>query len=179
MHALLQSLHRDHVNFARLLRLAAAELAACEQGGDPDYRLLEDAISYIEQYADRLHHPREDVIYELLRERYPAHAALVERLHEEHRGLREATLDAQARVGDALNDAFVDRGSVHGPIAAFIERQFAHLAREEAEVFPLLAATFSSADWSEVGQRLPPGEDPLFGERVRAQYRALYERLVA
>ena len=55
--------HTEHAYFAQLLRLLRREIDVIHAGEDPNYELMVDILSYLHEYADRVHHPREDVAF--------------------------------------------------------------------------------------------------------------------
>ncbi len=61
---LLERLHRDHINLARLLDLLERELNEFYAGRESDFDLKVEMLEYIECYAELIHHPTEDRIFE-------------------------------------------------------------------------------------------------------------------
>ena len=53
------------------------------------------------------------------------------------------------------------------------------MSAEEREIFPLIDTVFEPADWQAVTAQIQRGDDPLFGERTKDRYRALYTSLNA
>ena len=51
MHSLLDQLHQDHVNCARLLDVLNGQWASLANDGDADYRLVLDVLDYIEEFT--------------------------------------------------------------------------------------------------------------------------------
>lgn len=178
MHEILQALHTDHVNLSRLLTLVQRELdRPAEQGGDTDYATILDVLDYIENYADAVHHPREDQIYGRLAQRHPDRAGLVNELRAEHRQLSEATLHAMRLLSNVLKDVVQEKGTVDASVADFVNAQLRHMGTEEREIFPLIDATFDAADWQHVAAHARQVDDPLFGARIRDRYRSLHASL--
>ena len=55
----------------------AAEIAAFEEGGQPDFEIMDGILHYCRSYPDRHHHPCEDLVYEVLQRRNAPAAAAV------------------------------------------------------------------------------------------------------
>ena len=178
MHKILQSLHVDHVNLMQLLTLVRRELHATEDR-DADYNLIMDVLDYIQNYADAVHHVRENQIYTRLLEAYPDRAPLVERLFSEHKRLQESTIEAITALSNALNDVILDKSSLEGSVENYLIAQQDHMSVEEREMFPLVDSVFAADDWQHVATRIDAGEDPLFGAQIKDRYRALYDSLKA
>ena len=76
--------HDEHANFAKLLNLLEAQLNLFHRGISPNYALMLDIMCYMTHYPDLLHHPREDCAFEIVKERTPKLASLVDELMAEH-----------------------------------------------------------------------------------------------
>ena len=55
----------EHRHFARLLDLLEQQVVAFHADDGPNYELMLDVISYLQDYADQYHHPREDEAFAL------------------------------------------------------------------------------------------------------------------
>jgi len=53
----------EHEYFARLLRLLQKQVDVFHAGGVPNYALMQDIVSYLREYSDQFHHPREYVAF--------------------------------------------------------------------------------------------------------------------
>ena len=77
--------HDEHARFSRLIDFLDTQMMAFHEGGHPNYELMRDVVYYLQHYADRYHHPREDVAFALMLEREPALSPVIKRLMHEHR----------------------------------------------------------------------------------------------
>jgi len=168
----LNRLHNEHADFARLLNLLDRQLALFADGS-ADYDMIGAILQYCMEYPDAVHHPKEDMIYGTLRSRDPALAAEIGDLEEDHRDLAEATRELSALIGRALAEEPVERGQVHDLTRDFIHRYRQHIAREELHVFPAARQILSDKDWAEIDGRLEGKGDPLFGKVVSDYFQAL------
>ncbi|CAL1241251.1 hemerythrin domain-containing protein [Candidatus Methylocalor cossyra] len=174
MHRLLQDLHRDHGNLERVLCLLERQLHLIRAGEHADLFMLCEVVDYVQNYPDRIHHPREDLVYAVFRERNPGHGALVERLLEEHRTLLASTAELKASLDQWQSDSPLPRELVVARISNYLRLQREHLQREEREIYGLLAEGLEDADWERIEASMPPGTDPLFGDPSRRRYETLY-----
>ena len=171
--------HREHARFAQLLDFLDDRMAVFQAGGEPDYRLLRDAVRYLTQYADRAHHPREDAAFFLLLERDPGMMAPVHELLQEHRVIAFIGDRLLRMLEDAAGDVAVERGLLEAVAATFLVYYRHHLAREEAEILPRVARLLTAEDWLEVAAAVPRAADPLFGDEVEACFRDLRRQIEA
>ena len=171
--------HREHAQFAQLLDFLDDRMAAFQAGGEPDYGLLRDAVSYLTQYADRRHHPREDAAFFRLLEHDPGMTAPVHELLQEHRVIAFIGDRLLRMLEDAAGDAVVERGLLEAVAATFLVYYRHHLSREEAEILPRVARLLTAEDWAHVAAAVPAASDPLFGDEVEARFRDLRRQIEA
>lgn len=169
--------HDEHVRFSRLLGLLGAQLAAFHAGDDPDYDLMRDIIFYLRHFADRFHHPREDVAFARLVEREPSMRVMVNRLLQEHRVIALAGEELLRKLDDIAADVVTERAEVEAAAATYLVYYRHHLATEEAEIVPRAAELLAPDDWSAVAAAVPAGSDPLFGNDVEARYEELSRQI--
>jgi hemerythrin-like domain-containing protein len=169
----LNRLHKEHADLARLLDILDRQLALFTAGKPADYDTIGAILQYCMEYPDAVHHPKEDLVYGRLRGRDPALAAEVGDLEEDHRGLAEMTRTLADLIERALAEEPVDRDQVRSLTGDFIRRYRHHIAREELHVFPAAKRILSEDDWIEIDGQLGDREDPLFGEVVADYFQSL------
>jgi len=151
----------------------------------PDFALLAAMLRYIEDFPERLHHPKEDEwLFARLRLRHPPAAALLDALQGEHaegarrirelcralRRWREAQGDLARAAG--AREAFARLADAY---AAF---HWEHMRREELEAMPLCEAHFGELDWAEVDAAFALHDDPLSGASQATAFDELFRRIV-
>lgn len=173
MPEVLARLHKEHADFARLLDLLDRQQALFADGV-ADYDMIGAILQYVMEYPDAVHHPKEDLIYNVLRSRDPGLAAEVGNLEEDHRELAELTRSLAELIDRAVAEVPVDRATVRDLTREFIRRYRHHISREELHVFPTALQVLSDRDWAEIDAGLVGDMgDPLFGEVVTDHFRAL------
>lgn len=165
--------HREHARFARFLNLLDGQLAEFHDEGSPNYDLMRDIVHYLHDYADRYHHPREDLAFASLVQREQALKPVVDRLLQEHRVIGLTGANLLDLLDAVTSDAMVSRQAIEAAAATFLTYYRRHLETEEREVLPRAAAVLQPADWKRVEDALPAGPDPLFDEQIRQRYRHL------
>ena len=149
----------------------------------PDHKLLEAMVHYLDAYPEKRHHPKEDAfLFGPLRARTHDADAALDRLEAEHAqaDARIAVLDAAVKAYaqdpanfDAFKTAFED-------YAAFYRT---HMMTEEREVLPLIRKHFTAEDWDKANAGFI-ADDPLSGTRATARageedFAHIFSRLVA
>lgn len=162
--------HEEHANFAKLLNLLEGQLNLFHRGLSPNYALMLDIMCYMTHYPDLLHHPREDRAFEIVKQRIPAHAALVDELMAEH----DVAVRSSARLVDDLenivNGAILPREAVEQPGRDYIAHFRHHMAREEADLFPVVADVLTEGDWAVIDSQVKAAPDPVFNVNAIRQY---------
>lgn len=176
MHKIMTDLHQDHVNLAKLLKLLEQQAGLLATGGDADLLLMTDIADYIRRYSDKIHHPKEDTIYQIFSARSDEAEAVIASLLLEHQDLPTITQAFQGLLDNVINDsAILSRQELQEKITAFIDAQKAHLDIEEAELFPLINRILQDEDWAEVEQVVEEHSDPLFGHQLMERYRNVHQ----
>ncbi len=178
MRKLLKDLKEEHRNIERLLTVLERELALFDRGGHPDYDVIQGITEYFSGFPDRCHHPKEDLIFEMLRARDPAAAVEVGDLPAEHAEIAARVRRFREAVANVLAEAEVPRRNIDQVIRGFIENERRHMAMENERFFPLAARILTEADWADIEARASDATDPLFGPRVADGFETLREDIL-
>ncbi len=168
--------HTEHEYFRRLLTLLHKQLDAFHGGENPNYELMLDIVSYLREYSDRVHHPREDVAFDRLAQRAPELALPLARLKQEHRVIARAGEVLVGHLEAILSDAVVPRAEVEMAVATYLVYYGNHIAKEEEDVLARAASLLGAEDWAAV-KDAAHGRDPLFGEPPEERFRSLRRRI--
>lgn len=178
----LDEVHQDHRNMALMLELLRSDVEALREGADDtvDLERLTDIVDYFAHYPDRIHHPREETMFEVFRKHHKPSPELADALrlvHAEHASISELTQTTAELLNAATHDTLVSRAELVEHLDDFIEKQLAHLDLEEGLIFPELGEKMTAQQWHEVRHLGPQGRDPVFGGQCEEAYETLYRRL--
>ena len=144
-----------------------------------DFKLLHAMLYYLENFPEKLHHPKEDAfLHRYMRLRSPDAAAILEVVEEEHRqshAQSEAMLAALANYeknGEVARDAFLDA------VSHYAEFQWRHIDREEDEVLPMAVAILTADDWSAIDEAFSAHQDPFTSYEHIKEFRHLFREIV-
>ena len=177
MKNVIDQLHADHINIAKVIDVLKQQYEEMSGGGSPDFTLMLDILDYIHSYPDYIHHPKENVVFKVYLERHDELQDTIAHLLKEHQEMGEKTRDLYDDIDGILNDSMVDKQVLENKIAGFIKQQMQHMDTEEGKVFPTLRETLTKNDFELIESELPSKEDPLFGEVVQKRFEALYEHI--
>ena len=165
--------HAEHVYFGKLLHLLQREMDVFHRGERPNYELMLDVITYLREFGDLFHHPREDVAFERLAARCPELALTLARLRQEHGVIARAGETLHELLAEVLDGALVKRAEIEMAAAMYLVYYGNHIAKEEEDVVGRAAQLLSAEDWEAVRAGVPTRRDPLFGDAPEERYRAL------
>ena len=169
--------HAEHGYFRRLLALLHKQIDVFRPGEHPNYELMLDIVSYLRDFTDQVHHPREDVAFMHLARYRPDLALVLERLNQEHRVI--------AKAGDSLRDvlqaviggAIVPRAEVEAAAATYLVYYGNHIAKEEEDTLSRAAQALTPKDWEDVRSAVPGVNDPLVYGSMEERYRELRRQI--
>ena len=145
----------------------------------PDFRLLNAMLYYLENFPERLHHPKEnEFLHRFLRLRSPESEALLAVVEDEHRhshAQSEAMIAALRRYeseGVAARDAFLDA------VKQYAEFQWHHIEREEDQILPLALKVLKPEDWTEIDAAFSAHHDPFTSDERIKEFRHLFREIV-
>jgi len=169
--------HTEHVYFNRLLELLHEQLDVFHTGERPNYELMFDIVSYLREFSDRFHHPREDVAFARLAKHCPDLELQLSRLGQEHRVIAHAGEKLLALLDAIVGGAIIQRAEVEVAAATYLVYYGNHIAKEEEDVLTRAAQALLPEDWEAVRAAVPGVQDPLFGDNPDGRYRELRRQI--
>lgn len=166
MNKMIRDLRTDHHNILRVLRLMKRSLSNFDGKLDSEkFERVRECIKYLCEYPDRVHHPREDMMFEMLLNREPKVEDQVGNLHQEHidlfirsRQLLDSLESAESGKSDTID-------ALHQQAHEYSNMQISHMRHEELAVFPLIEHKLTLNDWKAIIAQAPSDKDPVFSEK--------------
>jgi len=169
--------HDEHAYFQRLLALLQQQVDVFHGGERPNYELMMDIVTYLREYSDRVHHPREDLAFTKLAQKLPELALPLERLRQEHRIIANAGEALKELLAEVLEDAVIPRAEVEMAAATYLVYYGNHIAKEEEDVLTSAARALGPEDWAAIRSAVPTVKDPLFGDAPEERFRELRRQI--
>ena len=149
----------------------------------PDHKLLEAMVHYLDAYPEKRHHPKENAfLFGPLRARTHDADAVLDKLDAEHADAeaRIAVLEAAVKAYAQDPKGFEAFKTAFEDYAAFYRT---HMMTEEREVLPLIRKHFTAEDWEKANAGFI-ADDPLGGTRATARageedFAQIFSKLVA
>ncbi len=178
MKPIIDKLHNDHINFIKLLEFLENQLLQLKEYKPIDLDSMLDAIRYMKEYPDLVHHPLENVIFNYFLEHHDEVQSELKTLLHEHDELPGLTDKLLEMLQCALAGEPQKREELYQYLKEYITVQKEHMNSEESLVYPTISSVLKKNDWRNINSELALVEDPLFGDRVKKSYQELLQNII-
>ena len=171
-------LKSEHRSISAVLH-GLKELARMAQDATvrPRFQVLRSMLRYIDEYPERLHHPKEDEhLFARVAARAPQARKLIDELRKEH----EQGAGLIRELERAL--LFFEEGWPAGgrefqqAVDAFADFHWQHMRKEELELLPIAERVLTAADWRAIERAFATNLDPI-AELQERDYERLFSRI--
>ena len=177
----LRIIHEEHATLAAMLRSTRA-LVDHGPGENPEnfFQVLQAMLFYIDEFPERVHHPKESaLLFPPVARLAPHTHAVLERLEDDHQRGEAAVRELQHQLtawellGESRRHAFEFGVRKH------IEFCLEHMRLEETVILPEARKVLSPDDWSELDAAFVTNCNPLTGKYPRDPgFDRLFSRIV-
>lgn len=178
--AALRIIRDEHAAVAAVLRSLSA-MVERGPGDEPErfFDVLRAMLFYIDEFPERLHHPKEsDLLFPKLARSAPQLMPVIRRLEDDH-------LKGEARVRE-LQHLLIAWELLGEPRRVYFEQAaeeymrfyLEHMRTEETELLPVAQRVLGEADWAELDAAFQQHRDPLAGGERDPRYDRLFTRIV-
>jgi hemerythrin-like domain-containing protein len=176
---IVEELQAEHRSMALLLDVLDRHVARFEASGEPDYDLMQQILGYFQDFPNRFHHPKEDLLAALLLERAPARAEPLRGLAGRHEELAALTRRFANLLQRVLDEAELPRAELVRAAREFIASQRHHMDAEDREFLPLARDTLRLGDLAALESQLFARQDPLKDFGGEERYAKLRDALLS
>lgn len=176
---ILEDLRRDHRNMTLLLDLLERECEHIRDGSSTDYELIHDVLQYMTTFADAVHHPKEDLIYEELKSIRPELQGGFERISLDHRCIAEQGQKLREKFALVDSEGTCSRNALVDETMRYVNLLRSHMQWEEIDLFERCRAMACTGHQFVKCDHSSGADDPLFGSRVQSKYARLFKRIAA
>jgi len=177
----LQIIRDEHASLAAMLQ--SMRMLVDKGPGDgrkPFFDVLRAMLFYIDEYPERLHHPKEsNLLFPKVVKASPKVLGAIDRLERDHMYSEKAARDLQhlllswELLGTARRAAFDEA------FKKYVDFYLDHMRLEEEVILPEAEASLSAQDWAEVDAAFAQNADPLTGKYPpTAEYEKLFSLIV-
>ena len=172
---ILREEHRSLRSVLAILERVLADVAL--HGVEPDFALICSALYYIDDFAERVHHPKEDAhLFAALRRRTNRLDGVLDRLQSDH--VRTPSLMARATRELVHFQGGAQDGleRLRSTIAAYATLLHGHM-RVEEQLMKDARAVLTEEDWDAIARAFTSQQDPL-ADSAREEFRRLRARIL-
>jgi len=173
-------LKSEHRSISAVLH-ALKELArmAHDATARPRFQVLRSMLRYIDEYPEKLHHPKEDEhLFARVAARAPEARALVEDLKAEHVEGERLIRELERALLFMEEGWPVGAREFQQAVEAYAEFHWKHMRKEEQELLPLAEEHLTADDWRKIDAAFDVNRDPIAGMHER-DLQALFTRIVS
>jgi len=184
-HTSLTIICREHRALSAMLRSITLLLGQHRRRGTlPDFDALQAMLFYVDEFPEKLHHPKESrLLFPKLRGRNAQTDAVLDRLDRDHahgeqaiRELEHALLGFRMMSGTDQCEARRDKFETL--MKQYADFYLDHMHVEEAEILPLAETVLSADEWAELDAAFLMNRDPLAGYEADEAYGPLFKKIV-
>jgi hemerythrin-like domain-containing protein len=180
-HESIRIIRDEHAALAAMLR---SLLMMVERGpGDASgqyFDVLRAMLFYIDEFPERLHHPKEsELLFPKVARVAAQAAAAIERLERDHQRGESAVRELQHQLlaWELLGES--RRADFESAARAYVQFYLDHMHLEEREILPAAEKSLGAQDWAELDAAFASNCDPLTGKYPRdPSFDRLFTRIV-
>jgi len=173
-------LKSEHRSISAVLH-ALKELArmAHDATARPRFQVLRSMLRYIDEYPEKLHHPKEDEhLFARVAARAPEARALVEDLKAEHVAGERLIRELERALLFMEEGWPVGAREFRDAVEAYAEFHWKHMRKEEQQLLPLAERHLTVEDWQAIDAAFAANRDPIAGMQER-DFEKLFARIVS
>lgn len=146
----MQALHiigEEHQSLAAILHAVRFMLKEVSAGRlAPDLKLFQAMVHYLDAYAEKRHHPKEDLLFKYLERRSDEGREALAQLAIQHAAAPQRIAVLQQALGEYVADP-TKFGGFAGAFENYADFYRGHMMLEEDVVLPLVRKYLTSDDW--------------------------------
>jgi hemerythrin-like domain-containing protein len=178
--AALHIIQQEHQVLSAMLRSLTMLLRRSrDEGVAPPFDVLRAMLLYVDEFPERLHHPKESaLLFPAVRRRCPELAATIAQLEGDHQRGEASIRELEHRLL-AWEVMGASRRRVFETAAErYVENYLRHMALEESAILPAARQHLTDADWAELDAAFEANRDPLTGHAASDDYAPLFRKIV-
>ncbi len=175
-HESIRIIRDEHAALAAMLRsLLLMVQRGPDAAADQFFDVLRAMLFYIDEFPERLHHPKEsELLFPKVARAAPHTVPAIERLEKDHQRGEGAVRELQHHLlaWELLGDS--RRQTFEAAARSYVQFYLEHMQIEEAQILPAAEKSLNAQDWLALDAAFATNCDPLTGKYQRDP---LYDRL--
>jgi hemerythrin-like domain-containing protein len=143
----------------------------------PRFQVLRSMVRYIDEYPEKLHHPKEDeYLFKRVVARAPLGRLLVEELQAEHEEGARLIRELERALLFFEEDWPGGAREFQQAVDKYAEFHWRHMRKEEEELLPLAQRHLTPEDWKAIDAAFAANADPI-AEIQERDFEKLFSRI--
>ena len=177
----LQIIRDEHASLAAMLQ--SMRMLVDKGPGDgrkPFFDVLRAMLFYMDEYPERLHHPKEsNLLFPKVVKASPKVLGAIDRLERDHMYSEKAARELQHLLLSWELLGATRRAAFDEAFKKYVDFYLDHMRLEEEVILPEAEASLSAQDWAEVDAAFEQNADPLTGKYPpTTEYEKLFSLIV-
>lgn len=177
MNDVIDNLINEHKITAKLMKLIRNEVGRFISGELPDWDLVSEVLEYLDDFPRHHHHPKENVIFQRLKQCSPKEVEAIGELEKEHRKLNHLTARFAAAIDNVLQDNTLSRDWFAEIANDYLKFQHHHMTMEEVVFFPAAKKFLSEEDWLDINDVIGAANAPELSYSLAERYALLDDEI--
>ncbi len=176
MSTTLNELQQEHININKLMAIIENQIKQFKVSGHVNLDLIRNISEYIIYYPDLYHHPKEDLVFEILRHKEKEIESVINHLLEEHKTLTDSAINLTMLIKETQENNNAER--LVNQLQNYIDLCRSHMNTEETKIFPKANELLTENDWLQIEAGFKYVDDPLFGKVIHKQYKNIFNSII-
>ncbi|MEJ8857465.1 hemerythrin domain-containing protein [Variovorax robiniae] len=175
----------EHRALSAMLRSIILMLSEHRRKGTlPDLEALQAMLFYVDEFPEKLHHPKESrLLFPRIRGRNQRIDAVLDRLDDDHARGEQAIRELEHallgwRMMSETDQCDARREKFESLMKQYVDFYLHHMHVEEVEILPVAESVLSADDWAELDAAFLANRDPLAGAAADEAYRPLFKKIL-
>ena len=179
-HASISIIRQEHRALSAMLRSITLLLGEHRRRGTvPDFDALRAMLFYVDEFPEKLHHPKENAyLFARLRQRTHDADKVLAELEHQHAAGAQHVRDLELALGHYEAGRPDGLENFSETVERFADEILKHMACEESILLPLARKHLTAEDWVEIGAAFSDNGDPRFDAAADHECRDLFSRIV-
>ena len=177
----LQIIRDEHASLAAMLQSMRMLVGIGPgDGRKPYFDVLRAMLFYIDEYPERLHHPKEsNLLFPKVVKASPKVLGAIDRLERDHLYSEKAARELQHLLLSWELLGASRRAAFEEAFKKYVDFYLDHMRLEEDVILPEAEKALSAQDWAEIDAAFEKNADPLTGKYPpTAEYEKLFSLIV-
>lgn len=178
-HAATRLIQEDHERLSAVMHAMRYFVRAIAEGGKaPACKVFRAMLLYIVDYPEQVHHPKEEVLFDLLQQRTGSVDGEIAQLRSQHLRGEAMVRDLEHKLTQYELAPAAGIAPFSGAVETYVQFSFDHMRLEEEAVLPAADRCLTAEDWDAVDLAYRGSGDPLAGTAYNEGFDKLFSLIV-